>query len=62
MEELKKLFSEVGEDAIEMTEYTMKMCPTITLEECFPYSAYRTVCINEKDYRVKVEIQLSEMK
>ena len=39
MEELKKLFSEVGEDAIEMTEYTMKMCPTITL------NVFRTVPI-----------------
>ena len=61
MEELKNLLYEVGDDAIEMTKYTMEMCP-VTLEGCFPYNAYRTVSINGKDYRVQVEIQLSEMK
>ena len=63
MEKLKSLFHEVANDAVDMAQYTLTNCPDITkIEECFPYEAFRMITINGKDYRVKIEIQMSEMK
>ena len=63
MEELKKLFYEVADDAISMSQYTMDNCPSVKrIDGCFPYTAYRTINIAGKDYRVAINIQMTEVK
>ena len=63
MENLKKKLHEVADDAVEMAQYTLDNCPKVKkVDECFPYTAYRTVSINGKDYSMRVEIMLTEMK
>ena len=63
MEELKNLFHEVANDAISMSQYTMDNCPNVKrIDECFPYTAYRTINISGKDYRVAVDIQMTEVR
>lgn len=58
MEELKNLLHEIADDAIEMTEYTLKMIPDTCLSECFPYMACRTVNIDGFNYQVQYEVKL----
>ena len=63
MEELKNLFHEAADEAISMSQYTLDNCPDIkTIDECFPYTAYRTINIAGKDYRVVIDIKMTEVK
>lgn len=58
MEELRKMLRELADDTIQMTEDTFDMCPDITLSECFPFTAYRTVNIAGYNYKIKYRIDL----
>lgn len=63
MEELKNLFHEVVDGAISMSQYTMDNFPNVKrIDECFPYTAYRTINIAGKDYCVTVDIQMTKVK
>lgn len=63
MEELKNLFHEVVDDAISMSQYTMDNCPNVKrIDECFPFTAYRTINIAGKDYRVAIDIKMTKVK
>lgn len=63
MEELKSLLYEVTENVTDLTQYTMDNSPQIKeIKECFPFTTFRIITINGKDYCVSVEIQMSEVK
>ena len=61
MEELKNKLEEAVTSLLNLTEYSMEQS-NIKLNECFPATSCNWITINGKDYRLKVEINLTEIK
>ena len=58
MEELRKTLCELADATIQMTEDTFDVCPDVTLSECFPFTAYRTIIIGGYVYKIKYRVDL----
>ena len=58
MEDLRKVLYTAADDAIEMTQDTLNLCPDTCLSECFPYMSCKIVTIDGFDYQVWYSIKL----
>ena len=60
MEELKSKLEEAVTSLLDLTEYSMTQNHS-KLNECFPATSCDLITINGKDYRLTVEINLTEV-